>query len=163
MRRTPTTGVSGGAARPDREEQSLPLHNALRQGALGLVVVLLVGLVAGWCVAGLAGVWGALIGGLIAGVFELATVVMVLLTRNLPPTTTLAVILGSWLLKILLVLVVVVAIKDLTFYDRGTFFAVLAGVFVVVLGAETRAIYKTRVPYVSPVHNDDENSSDRNH
>lgn len=138
-----------------REEKPLPLLNALRNGAIGLAVVLLLGVIVGWFVAGLAGVWGALLGGLIAGVFELITVVMVLVTRNLPPATTMGIIMGSWLLKILLALVVVASIKGLTFYDRETFVAVMTVALVVVLTAETLGVKKTQATYVTPFSKED--------
>ena len=145
------------AAQPTqyREEKPVPLLNALRNGAIGLAVVLVLGMLVGWFVAGAAGIWGAVIGGLIAGVFELITVVMVLLTRNLPPATTMSIIMGSWLLKILIVLVVVAAIKGLTFYDRGTFVAVMAAALVAVLAAETVGVKKTQATYVTPLSKED--------
>ena len=138
-----------------REEKPLPLLNALRNGAIGLAVVLLLSMVVGWFVAGAAGIWGAVMGGLIAGVFELITVVMVLLTRNLPPATTMAIIMGSWLLKILIALVVVAAIKGVAFYDRGTFVAVMAVALVGVLAAETVGVKKTQAAYVTPFSKED--------
>lgn len=146
---------------PYREEKPLPLLNALRNGLIGLAGVLLIGVIVGWCTAGTAGIWGALLGGLIAGMFELITVIMVLLTRDLSPRVTMAIIMGSWLLKIIIVLVIVASIKHLTFYDRPTFVWVMTAALIVVLAAETVGVKKTQVTYVTPqLEKEDKNHSE---
>ncbi|MGL4306542.1 MAG: hypothetical protein ACRCSF_10350 [Mycobacteriaceae bacterium] len=130
---------------------STPLRSAIRYGILGLVVlsILSAGL---WSIAaGLAGLYGALIGAAFGGSFILFTVVVVVLTANVQPVTGGAVLLGSWLLKIVLAIVVLGLLKPLDFYSKPALALTVVLALVVVLSCETYAIVTQKVPYVDPV------------
>ena len=123
-------------------------RTALRSMLRLLVLLLVVGGAAGWFTRGLPGVWGALIGVGITLVFSGTTVVAMLRTAEATATTTAAVVMGSWLAKMIVVIVVLAVIRDQTFYDRAVLAAVLA---VGVVGSallDYRAVLRGRVPYV---------------
>ncbi|MHB1489160.1 MAG: hypothetical protein ACYCTH_01505 [Cellulomonas sp.] len=142
-RRTP------GPARGARPSAAAEVFRAALRSMLRLLVLLLaVGGAAGWATRGLPGVWGALIGVGITLVFSGTTVVAMLRTAEATATTTAAVVMGSWLAKMIVVIVVLAVIRDQIFYDRTVLAAVLA---VGVVGSallDYRAVLRGRVPYV---------------
>ena len=101
-------------------------------------------------IEGLPGVWGALLGAAIGGAFVLTTAIVVIATARSAPTTAAAVLLGTWLLKIVIAIGVVAALSPLDFYAHTAFAVTIIAAMVVVLAAETWAILKTRAPYVEP-------------
>ncbi len=122
-------------------------RQALRDMLLLLGVLTVVGVLVGYLVDGLPGVWGALIGVGVALIFSGTTVISVQRTTHSPATTMMAVVLGAWLVKIIVVIAVFVVLKPLDFYNPQ----VLALVsFAGVIGSavlDARAVQRGRVPY----------------
>jgi hypothetical protein len=129
----------------------VPMRRTLRLAALAAVVLLVVAIPVGWAVAGTPGVWGAILGVAIPVLFLGITAAVALFTARLSPSTLGAAVLGSWLLKIVVLLVALVALDGRDFYSRGVFFVVFllgtAGFLVV----EALVVVRTKVPYVEPV------------
>jgi hypothetical protein len=126
-------------------------RTALRDMLLLLGVLAVLGIGLGYLVAGLPGVWGALIGIGLALLFSGTTVVSMLLTARSPATTMAAVVMGAWLAKVVVLIAVLVLIRDEDFYHRGVLAVVL---FAGVIGSallDLRAVRGGRVPYVAPV------------
>ncbi|MBD8080091.1 hypothetical protein IF651_13610 [Cellulosimicrobium arenosum] len=126
------------------------LRTALRDMLLLLGSLAVLGVVVGALVSGSAGVWGALLGVGVALLFSGTTVLTVLLTVDSTPATTAAVVMGSWLVKMVVLIVVLVVLRGQDFYDRWVFAAVL---LVGVVGSavlDYRAVAKGRIPYVEP-------------
>lgn len=126
------------------------MRAAVRHGFIGLLVLGGLASVVAGLLAGLPGVWGALLGSAVGGGFVLFTAVVVLATANSEPTTLAAVLLGSWLLKLILAIVVMIVLRGMDFYHRGTFVAVIALAVIGLLTLETRAVLRTNVAYVEP-------------
>lgn len=126
------------------------LRRALIQGTLGLVALLVVAAVVWMLIDGTAGLWGAVIGAAVAGFFVLTTAITALKTAHSTPTLTGAVMMGTWLLKIIVVIAVVAVLRGYDFYSRGAFLSTLVIAMVVVLFMETRALVKAKVPFVEP-------------
>jgi hypothetical protein len=126
------------------------MRRTLLFAALGAVVLLAVAVPIGWAVAGVPGVWGAMLGVLVPVLFLGITAAVALLTARLSTSTLGAAVLGSWLLKIVVLIVVLVALDGRDFYARGVFFVVFllgtAGFLVV----EALVVVRTKVPYVEP-------------
>ena len=133
----------------DYDDHRRPLVRALRLGSSALLVVTIVSLMSWGGYQGLPGIWGVLIGAAIAGGFLLVTVASVLLTASTTPTTTGAVVLGTWLMKVIVVLMVLVLIRDLTFYSHVAFFVTLMVTLIVVLATEAYGVITSRVTYLS--------------
>lgn len=137
-------------AQPDVDAVRAVFRTALRDMLVLIAVLAVLGVGVGALIAGPAGVWGALIGVAVALVFSGTTVLTVLKTAGSSVTTTGAVILGAWLIKMIVLVAVFATLRGMDFYDRGVFVAV---VLVGVLGAvylDYRAVARGRVPYVQP-------------
>lgn len=132
-------------------DSSAPLRAAARNGVLGLVVLAVVAAVVGGLAVGTRGVWGALLGAAVCGGFVLFTVGVVLGTAGSAPTTTAAVLMGTWLLKLVTLIVALAVLRRFEFYDRTTFGVVVIVGVVVLLGLETLAVVRTRTTYVDPL------------
>ncbi|TQL01265.1 hypothetical protein [Cellulomonas sp. SLBN-39] len=126
------------------------LRRALRDTLVLLGALAVLGVGVGWFVAGLPGVWGALVAVGLALVFSATTVVAMLRTLHAAPATMAAVVMGTWLAKVLVVIVVLALIRDLDFYHRGVLAAVLALGVVGSALLDYRAVSGGRVPYVEP-------------
>ncbi|MGF0219096.1 MULTISPECIES: hypothetical protein [Rhodococcus] len=136
------------------------MRAAVRYGVLGLIVLTVVATVIGGLVAGLPGVWGALIGAAVGGGFILFTALGVLLTARLPATTAGAVLLGTWLLKLILAIVVMMLLRPLDFYDKGVLVLTIVFALLVVLGAETYGVLSQRALYVESAGSAEQGNND---
>lgn len=130
------------------DDHTWPLKRALRISAVALAIIGIASLaIWGW-LRDLPGIWGALIGLAIGGSFMIITVVVTLLTANSNPATTMAVMLGSWLAKIAVVLVIILSIKQMDFYDTTALAVTVLISMVVLLVAETWSVTKAQNVYV---------------
>ncbi|GGC12005.1 hypothetical protein [Cellulomonas carbonis] len=149
-RPVPDQPALAGEARPSGGAVHAVFRRALRDMLVLVAAVAVLGVGIGYALEGVPGVWGALIGAGVALVFSGTTVLSMLRTADASATTTGAVILGAWLVKMLLLVVLFAVLDDLTFYDREVLVVVvLAGV----LGSvylDYRAVRTGRVPYVEP-------------
>ncbi|MDF5821866.1 hypothetical protein P4N68_12390 [Corynebacterium felinum] len=131
------------------DDQRRPLVRALKFGSIALVIITVASLgLWGW-LRDLPGIYGVLIGAAIGGGFVLMTVFSVLVTSGTNASTTGAVVLGGWLLKIVLVFAVFFFIRDLTFYDNIALFVTVVAALVVVLACEVYGVITSKVTYVS--------------
>lgn len=137
-------------AQSQYDDATRPLRRAIRMGAVALAAVILVSLALWGVIAGISGIWAVLIGGAIGGGFVLLTVLSTLVTSGTSPATTGAVVLGSWLVKIIVLIVVLWAIKDLQFYHRIAMVVTTIAALVVVLTAEVWAVMTTKVTTINP-------------
>lgn len=150
--------MSTSAPTPPGDGSAGPVRAVLQRALRDMLVLVgalaVVGVLAGWALAGLPGVWGALIGVAVALVFSGTTVLSMLRTASAPPATTAAVVLGAWLVKMVLLVALFVVLSGQDFYDRVVLVVVL---LVGVLGSvylDYRAVTRGRVPYTAPVEGD---------
>jgi hypothetical protein len=87
----------------------------------------------------------------IGGGFVITTALSVALTTRFPASAVGALLLGGWLVKMVIALIVLVALKDADFYNRYSLGLTILGALVVVLGAEVFGVVKTKVGYVDSV------------
>lgn len=133
---------------PEYEDPQAPLKRALKLGSGALVVLTIVSLVAWGAVRDLPGIWGVLLGAAIGGSFVLLTVVSVLATANTTPSTTMAVVLGSWLVKLLVLIGLLMWLRTMDFYDTAALAVTMIAALVVVLATEVWGIMTTQAMYV---------------
>ncbi len=126
-----------------------PLVRALRFGSVALVIITVLSLIAWGAWRDLPGIWGVVIGAAIGGGMVLLTALSVLLTANSNPSTTGAVVLGSWLLKIVILVLVLALIRDLTFYNEAALMVTTVLALIVVLTTEVWGVITARVTYTS--------------
>jgi hypothetical protein len=139
------------ADQPAESPHTTALRRAVRLGAGALVVLAVLSAVVWTLVDGTPGLWGALMGAGIGGAFVLTTAIVVIATAHAAPQTTAAVLLGTWLLKLVVAIGVVAALDGFDFYSRPAFAVTIILALVVVLAGETWAVLKARAPYVEPV------------
>ena len=72
-----------------------------------------------------------------------------LFTAHSTPSTTIAVVLGGWLIKLIVLIGVLAIIRDMDFYDTWALFLTVVVALIVTLGAEVWAVVTSRVTYVS--------------
>lgn len=140
-----TSPADSGTSDP----QDAPLRAALRYGLIGLVALTVLAVVTATLIAGVAGLWGALLGAAIGGGFILTTAAMVLLGAKLPPTTAGMVMLAGWVGKLLVALIVIAVLRQFEFYSPVALFLTVVGALIIVLGAETYGVLRTKVPIVN--------------
>lgn len=135
---------------PAESAHTIGLRKAVALGAIALVV--LMALSAGlWTVVdGTPGLWGAVMGAAIGGVFVLLTAIVVIATSRTSPQVTGAVLLGTWLLKLIVAIGVVAALKPHDFYSDRAFAITVVVAMIVVLTSETLAIVRNPAPTVEP-------------
>lgn len=135
----------------DSPEAKAVFRTALRDSSVLVAAVAVLGVGVGYLVADLPGVWGALIGAGIALVFTGATTLSMLWTSPTQPARMMGIIMGTWLGKVAVVIVLLAVLRGMDFYDRYVLAAVVA---VAVIGSalvDYRAVSRGRVPYISPV------------
>lgn len=143
------TNPNGGALRSEFDDHRRPMVRAVRFGSMALAVVTVLSLVGwGWA-KDLPGIWGVLLGAAIGGGFVLLTALSVLVTANSSPSTTMAVVLGGWLVKVVFLIIVLLAIRGMDFYDNVALFVTVILALIIVLGTEVWGIITSRVTYVS--------------
>ncbi|MRH88951.1 hypothetical protein GFY24_16110 [Nocardia sp. SYP-A9097] len=133
---------------PSTPGPDAPLRAALRYGLMGLAVLVVVSAILSSIIAGMPGLWGALLGAAIGGGFILTTAASVLFSAKIESGLQGIVILGSWVGKIVLVLAIVAVLKQFDFYSPVALFLTVVGALLIVLGAETYGLLRQRVPTV---------------
>ena len=136
---------------PETAAATRQLFRETNQGNLILLGALAVfGTGAAYLAAGMAGAWGALIGLGVAALFALITFIAGLMVADKGITVVAGVLIGEWLVKVIVLIVVALVIRDQDFYDKIAFFLVVAVAVLGFLGIEVRAAAKARLPYVAP-------------
>ncbi|GAB0102234.1 hypothetical protein JMUB6875_12010 [Nocardia sp. JMUB6875] len=133
---------------PTEPGPDAPLRAALRYGIAGLAVLVVVSAILSSIFAGLPGLWGALIGAALGGAFILTTAASVLFSAKIESGLQGIVLLGSWVGKLLLAVVVIAVLKQFDFYNRFSLFFTVIAALLIVLGAETYGLLRQRVPTV---------------
>jgi ATP synthase protein I len=114
------------------------------------VVTVVVGAVVSVVLFGLPGLWSALIGGVVAFGSCLATLWMMHRTAALPPMMVMAVALGGYIFKMLVLLGVMTLLGGISGLDRYALAFTMLAVILVWAGAEVLAFRKTKIPTIIP-------------
>jgi len=122
---------------------------ALRYLAILLVVLTLVGGTVGYLVHGLPGLWGVLLGVAGTALFSVPTVASMYVSARRNVAVMSGAMIGSWVLKMALLLGAILALRPLEFYSKpflvGTIF--VGAVTAVLL--DVMAVLRTRMPYTA--------------
>jgi hypothetical protein len=147
-------------ARPepaDRTPTSNPvLRRALAWGGLLAAIILVVSAMLGLVFAGLPGLFGALIGTVMAVVFMGITAASILLANRFAGSDLFVgaffgIVLGGWLLKFIVFIVLVVLLRDATWLDTTVLFLSLVAGVIASLVVDVLVVAKSRLPYASDV------------
>lgn len=123
-------------------------RSALRKGLLAWLVLTVALSAIGYFRSGESGLWGALLASILAGSFFAVTAAVAALTADLDVQYLGFAVLGSWLLKIVVLLGALFWLRGQDFYDRPIFFITLLLETVVLLVLEAVLVTRAPVPYV---------------
>jgi len=92
-------------------------------------------------------VWGAVVGAALAAVFSLTTPLVMLRTVRSSLVTVTGVVMGTWLIKVVVVVAVLAAVRNADALDKQVLgFVLLVGVLGS-LAADLKATSDVRIPY----------------
>lgn len=123
-------------------------RSALRKGLLAWLALTVALSAIGFIRSGESGLWGAFMASVLAGSFFAVTALVAALTANLDVQYLGFAVLGSWLLKIVVLLGALFWLRGQDFYDRPIFFITLLLETVVLLVLEAVLVTRAPVPYV---------------
>lgn len=112
----------------------------------GIAAVVGVGI--GLLVAQAAGAWGALMAAGFGLAFTFTTIALLRLVAGRGPELLQVVLLGGWILKLVLVVLIMLWLANQDFYHRGVFFGTLVAVVLGAIAIEIWSVATTRMPYV---------------
>ncbi|MGO4104623.1 hypothetical protein AB4Y63_11760 [Leifsonia sp. YAF41] len=142
---------------PTPEPTSVPIfRKILIYGSILSLGIAIVGAIIGGIVAGPTGVVSALVGALMAAVFMGITAGSLLIANKYAGRESaigafFGIVMGGWLLKFVLFLVLVVVLKGQSWVEPGVLFlSIIAGV-VGSLVVDVVVLMKSRMPYTSDV------------
>lgn len=132
------------------QPSSVPvLKRSLLFGFLFAAVIAVVGGGLGWLSVGPIGALSVVIGAVMAAVFLGITAASILVAIKYDIVAFFAIVLGAWLLKFVLFLVLAVALRDQPWINTtALFLALIAGV-IGSLVVDVVVVMKTRMPYIS--------------
>lgn len=131
---TPTTGVGQLFGR------------VLKLGSLLILAIAVVAGLIGWLVAGSVGLVSALIGAGMALVFASLTALSVWIGGKLSFGAFFGIVLGGWLVKVVLFLILVVTLRGAEFIDGKVLFFTLVASVLGSLGIDSLVFLKARLP-----------------
>jgi hypothetical protein len=132
------------------------LRTALLLGGVASLGIALVGGAIGYSLVGSTGIWSALVGSAVAFVFMGITAGSILVGQkasggSIASGLFFAIVLGSWLLKFVLFLVVAFAIRNSDALDPVIAFSCVIAAVLGALASDVIAIARARVPIVDMV------------
>jgi ATP synthase protein I len=129
----------------------LKLADAMYRGALWPgVATVVVGAVVSLVLVGLPGLFGAIVGGAVAFVSSLATLWMMRKTAAMEPMAVMAVALGGYIFKILVLLGVMMLLRHVGFLHSKALALTMLAVILVWAAAEFLAFRRTKIPTIIP-------------
>ena len=121
----------------------------LRYTGLLAVVLVVVGGLVGFLVAGTNGLWSAVSAAVVAVIFSAITVVSMITAIKYSLNAFFAIVMGSWLLKFVAFVVVLLVLRDQPFIDPIVFFLTLVVALVGTAVIDAIVVMRSRVAYVS--------------
>jgi hypothetical protein len=128
----------------------IPMQRIIKIGSLAFLLIPVLAAVA-LVIGGTSAAWGVVLGGAIPWVFFGVTAFTALKTAGTAPEKLGAIILASWLLKIVALIAVLAWMRGQDFYSRPVFFVVLLLASAGLLVFEALISTRTKVPYVDPL------------
>lgn len=101
-------------------------------------------------VHGTDGLLGALVGGAVAFGSSLATIALMRFCAGMEPTVVMGIVLGSYVLKVLVLLGVMTALRQVSALHPMALAITMLAAFVMAAGAEMRAFKRTKIPTIIP-------------
>lgn len=138
------------AENPHAKVQRELANSMLRMASWPGLATIVAGVVVSALAVGAAGLWGALVGGVVAAVACLATIVVMRLTAQLPPQMAMSAALGGYLVKIVILLGVMMSLRNVAALHSYSLALTALAVALVVTAAEVYAFWKAKIPTIIP-------------
>ncbi|GAA2060006.1 MULTISPECIES: hypothetical protein [Leifsonia] len=144
-------------AQPPAQPTSTPvLRDVLKYGLILAAVIAVAGMLLGGLFAGWVGVTSALIGTAMAAVFLSITALSILIANRFIGTDLFVglffgIVLGGWILKFVLFLVLAILLRDQPWINPVVLFLSLIAGVIGSLVVDMIVVFRSRVPYVSDV------------
>jgi hypothetical protein len=153
---TPSAGRPENPSKPVQPTSTPVLKDALKYGVILAVVIAIVGAVLGGIFAGWIGVTSALLGTVMAFVFLAITATSILLANRFTGSDLFVglffgIVLGGWLLKFVLFIVLAVVLRDQPWINPTVLFLSLVVGVIGSLAVDVIVVFRSRVPYASDV------------
>lgn len=132
------------------------LRTTLLWSAVATAALAIIGAVVGFAVAGMDGMWSALAGVLLAAVFLAITGISILIAnrwygQDLYVPLFFAIVLGGWILKFVVFIVVLLVLRDQPWVSPVVFFVALVVGVLTSLVIDVIVLTRMRIPHVSDV------------
>jgi hypothetical protein len=127
------------------------LKKILRYGAILAIAIAVIGSVIGWFTVGGVGVVSALVGTAMAVVFLAITALSILIASRYSLGAFFGIVLGAWLLKFIIFLVLIFVLKDQPWLDTTVMFLSIVAAVVGTLVVDVVVVARSRMSYVSDV------------
>ncbi|MCW2163997.1 hypothetical protein B0I12_001123 [Microbacterium hydrothermale] len=149
--------MSSVSPAPRRPLSSTPvLRTALVWGGIVTAVLLVVGAVVGFAVAGAGGLGSALAGVAVSAIFLAVTATSILVANRwfgdpLYVPIFFGIVLGGWLLKLILFIVAIVVLRGQGWVDPVVFYVALVVSVIASLAVDVVVLLRMRIPSVSDI------------
>src|SRR5690554_2202905 len=131
-------------------EEANVYRRALRLTAIALGVLAVIAVPAGLLIDGVPGLVAAEVGVAVAALAGITTQVAMMMGHSRAPHMMAAVLMGSWLLKMVIIVIALLVLQGIDDFHRGLFATfVLVGVFAT-LAIDLWAVRGARIPYADP-------------
>ena len=131
-------------------EESATYRRALRITVIGVAALAIIAVPVGLIVAGGPGLLAAEVGVLVAALSGVTTQVAMVLSHDRPAHVMAATIGGSWLLKMLIIIVALLVLSGVDGFHRGLFAGFAVAGVLGTLAVDFWVIRSARIPYVDP-------------
>ncbi|MFF1571997.1 hypothetical protein ACFVWR_04565 [Leifsonia sp. NPDC058292] len=153
---TPAAGRPAASGKPAQPTSTPVLKDALKYGVILAVAIAILGAVLGGVFAGWIGVTSALLGTVMAFVFLAITAASILLANRFAGSDLFVglffgIVLGGWLLKFVLFIVLALVLRDQPWINPTVLFLSLVAGVIGSLVVDVIVVFRSRVPYVSDV------------
>lgn len=125
-------------------------RRALRATVIGIAVLAIVAVPVGLLVGGGAGLLAAEIGVAVAALSGVTTQVAMVVGHDREPHVMAAIVGGSWLLKMLIIIVALIVLSGIDGFHRGLFAGFAVAGVLGTLAVDFWVIRSARIPYVDP-------------
>ncbi|WP_062071813.1 hypothetical protein [Demequina sediminicola] len=129
-------------------EEYTTYKRAMRITIVGIVVLAIAAAVVGPLVAGWAGLAAAELGVLIAALAGLTTQAAMVMSHQKPATTMAAYVGGSWLVKMLIIVIALIVLQNIEGFNKGLFAGFMLVGVLGTLAIDFWVVRQARIPYV---------------
>lgn len=131
------------------EAESAVYRRAFRLGGIVLAGGAVLAALIGFLVADVMGLWAGVAGIAVAALAGLMTPAAMQLAHRQPPHVMAAIILGTWLAKMVVIVIAVLLLGQIDGFPRPVFGVAVIGGILVTLGIDAVVLTRGRVPYTT--------------